>query len=228
MIVGYRPVEIPAVDQRAADGHAVAAEKLGRRMHHYVGAMLDRAQQVRGCKRVVDEERDLRRMSDVGERFQVEHFKARIADRLGKDQSSFRPDGLAHRGVVPRIDEGGRDSEARKGQVQQVAAAAVQGAGGDDVIAGGQQGRDCQVERRLTARGTDTGDTPFECCKALFQGGNRRVGNAAVDVAGAFQVEQRRRVVGVFEDVARGLVDRLGAGSVLWVRALARMHSEGV
>jgi hypothetical protein len=48
-------VELPAVDDDAADRGAVTAEELGRRVHDDVGAVLERAQQERAsgpcCRR---------------------------------------------------------------------------------------------------------------------------------------------------------------------------------
>ena len=40
------PVELAAVDDDAADGRAVAADPLGRRVHHNVGAVLDGADEI--------------------------------------------------------------------------------------------------------------------------------------------------------------------------------------
>lgn len=49
------PVELAAVDDDAADGRAVAPDPLGRRVHHDVGAVLDRAHEVAArAERVVD------------------------------------------------------------------------------------------------------------------------------------------------------------------------------
>lgn len=49
------PVELAAVDDDAADGRAVPADPLGRRVHHDVGAVLDRAYEVAArAERVVD------------------------------------------------------------------------------------------------------------------------------------------------------------------------------
>jgi hypothetical protein len=52
------PVEVAAVDDDAADGGAVAADMLGRRVDDDVGAMFERTVQVRRKRGVVDDERD--------------------------------------------------------------------------------------------------------------------------------------------------------------------------
>lgn len=43
------PIEAAAVDDDAADGRAVPADPLGRRVHHDVGAVVDRAHEVAAC-----------------------------------------------------------------------------------------------------------------------------------------------------------------------------------
>jgi hypothetical protein len=53
-----RPLELPAVDDDTADDRAVAAEELRRRVDDDVGAVLERADEVRRRDRVVDDERD--------------------------------------------------------------------------------------------------------------------------------------------------------------------------
>ena len=53
------PVELARLDDHAAHGRAVAADVLGRRVHHDVGAPLDRPAQVRRGHGVVEHQRDL-------------------------------------------------------------------------------------------------------------------------------------------------------------------------
>ena len=49
-----------------------------------------------------------------------------------------------------------------------------------------------------------------------------------IDVAGAFEIEQRRRVIGIGEDVGGGLVDRHGARAGRRIGALAGVQAERV
>ena len=73
------PVKGPAVDQRTANRNAVAAQELGDRMHDDVGTMLERLEEVRRGKGVVDHERQPGVMCDVGDGRDVHDFQARIA-----------------------------------------------------------------------------------------------------------------------------------------------------
>ena len=64
-LAGRLPVEAAAVDDRAADGDAVAAEPFGDGMHDDVGAELDRAAQIGRGERVVDQQRHAGRVRDL-------------------------------------------------------------------------------------------------------------------------------------------------------------------
>ncbi len=85
-LAGGVPVEPAAVDDDAADGDAVAADPLGRRVHHDVGAELDRPAEERRREGVVDQQRNLRVMRDLRDRGNIEHFEPGIADGLADHQ----------------------------------------------------------------------------------------------------------------------------------------------
>ena len=63
--VAVVPREAAGVDDRAADRGAVAAEVLGGRVHDDVGAVLERAAQVRAGERGVDRQRDAGVVGDL-------------------------------------------------------------------------------------------------------------------------------------------------------------------
>src|SRR3546814_1040117 len=89
------PIEAAAIDQQAAEGEAVAAEPLGRRVQHQVGAQFDRTAEVRCREGAVDEQRQSGRVRHLGHRRDVEHLEPRIAQALGKDEARLRPDRVA-------------------------------------------------------------------------------------------------------------------------------------
>ena len=62
---GPAPVEPAAVDDDAADRDAMAADPFGRRIHHDVGAELDRPAEIGRRKGVVDQQRDFCVMRDL-------------------------------------------------------------------------------------------------------------------------------------------------------------------
>ncbi len=202
------PVEGAAVDQGPGDGDAVAAQELGRRVHDDVGAVLERPAQVGRGEGVVDHQRDRRVVGDLGDRRQVHDLQPRVAQGLAEDQPRLRPDRLGEALRVARVDEGRLDAEAGQRMGEQVVAAAVDRRRRDDVPALTHQGGDAQEQRRLAARRADRPDAALERGQPLLQHRDGRVGDARIDVPGPFQVEQRRRLVGVFEHVGGGLVDR--------------------
>jgi hypothetical protein len=61
----FRPGKAAAVDDRAAEGGAVAAEKLRQRMNGDVRTVVERLEQDRGRDRVVDDKRYTVTMSDL-------------------------------------------------------------------------------------------------------------------------------------------------------------------
>ena len=188
------PVEAAAVDQDAADREAVAAQPLGRRVQHQVGTVLERPAQVGRRESVVDQQRQAVAVRDLGDRGDVQHLEPRIADGLGEQQAGLGPDRRGEGGRVARVDEAGLDAEARQGQLEQVGAAAIERLRGDDVAAGIHERHDREVQRCLAAGGRDGADAALERCHPLLQHRDRRIGDAGVDVAGAFQVEQGRRL----------------------------------
>ena len=165
--------------------------------------------------------RDLRDLRDI------QHFEPGIADGLADHEPRVRLDRRAEFVERARLDEGGGDAEARQRVRQQIDGAAIERGGGDDVIAGIEDGCDRQMQRGHAARRADRADAGFQRGEPLLEHGGRRIGNARVDVAGAFQVEQRRGVVGILEHVGRGLVDRNRAGAGGGIRALAGVQAQG-
>lgn len=78
------------------------------------------------------------------------------------------------------------------------------------------------------ARRADRADAALQRRDALLQDRRGRVGNAAVEMACALQVEEDRGVIGVAEHVGRGLIDRHRARAVDRVRLLAGVQRQGV
>ena len=100
-----REVETAAVDDHAADRDAVAADPFGDRMHHDVGAELDRPAEIRRGEGIVDQQRHAGRVRDFRDLRDVEHFEARIADGLADHEPRVGADGGAEAVEVARLDE---------------------------------------------------------------------------------------------------------------------------
>ena len=95
------------------------------------------------------------------------------------------------------------------------------------MVAGVKERRDGEVQRGHAARGADRADAAFQRGQALFEHRRGRVRNPGVDVACAFEIEQRRGVLGILKNVGCRLVDRDCTRARDGVRMLAGMQTEG-
>ena len=86
------PVEPPRLDDHAAERGAVAAEELGGRVDHDVGAVLDRAAQVGRGHGGVDDQRHAGVVGDLGDAREVGDLAGRVGDHLGEHQLGGRGD----------------------------------------------------------------------------------------------------------------------------------------
>ena len=171
---GGMPVEPAAIDDDAADRDAVAADPFGRRIHHDIGAELDRAAEERRRKGVVDQQRNLRVMRDLRDIRNIQHLKPGIADGLADHKPRIRLDRGAEFIERARLDEGRRDAEARQRVRQQIDGAAIERGGGDDVVAGIEDRRDRQMQRGHAARRADRADAGFQRGEPLLEHRRRR------------------------------------------------------
>ena len=133
-----------AHDHRAADDVGVPAEVLRRRVHHGVGAVLERALVDRSGEGVVD--RDERVAPARHHGGDVDDVEQRVGRRLDPDQ----PRVVGHRGgervEVGLVDHRVAQAPAREHLVDEAEGAAVEVGGDDDVVAG-------LARRRERARG---------------------------------------------------------------------------
>ena len=81
------PAEVAAVDDRAADVHAVAADELRGGVDDDVDAVLDRPEQGRRQHRVVDDHRQAVAVRQVGDPPVIGHVVLRVARRFQVDRA---------------------------------------------------------------------------------------------------------------------------------------------
>ncbi|OIQ75475.1 hypothetical protein GALL_428610 [mine drainage metagenome] len=96
------------------------------------------------------------------------------------------------------------------------------------MIARVQQCRDRQMQRRHAARRADRADAAFQRREPFLEHRRGRVGNPGIDVPSAFQIEQRRGMLGILKDVGSGLIDRDCTSARHGIRMLAGMEAQGV
>ena len=206
----------------------MASDELGRRVHHDVRSPIERPAEVRSGEGVVDHERRAVIVGDFRHRLDVEDVPSGISDGLGVEELGVLLEGALPGGEVVGVDEGELDRELPEVVLELVHRAAVEGARGDDVIAGLEESEESSRLRGDTAREGDSSDAAFEIRHSLFERRHRRVHDAGVGVPVLFEIEVGRGRFRVLEDVARRLEDGNGAGAGVGIRPLARVHLPGV
>ena len=78
--------KLPLSTIDAAHRRAVAAHEFGQRMHHDVGAVLDRPQQDRRRDGVVDDQRNAMPVRHLGQRLDVADVAGGVADALAENR----------------------------------------------------------------------------------------------------------------------------------------------
>ena len=130
--------------------------------------------------------------------------------------------------VVGRVDEGRLDAEAGERHGELVVAPAVEVGRRHDVVAGIEQRHEGHRLGGQLAGGGQRADAALEAGHALLEHRRGRVHDPRVDVPEAVEVEEVGRVVGVLEDVGRGLIERHGTRAGDRVDALAGVQRPGV
>ena len=141
-------------------------------------------------------------------------FAARIADGFAKYRLGLAVDQAAHGVDIAIVGETRFDTETRQGMREQIVGAAVQGRGGDDVVADLRDRHQRVGDGRRTGGYRQRADPPSmaatRCSSTAVVGFD-----PGVDVTRHLQVEQIGAVLSVVERVGRGLID--GNGNALVV-----------
>src|SRR6185369_9643945 len=195
-------------------------------MQDEIGAMIERPHQYRRREGGIDQQGKTGRMRNLRDCRNIEHLETGIADGLCKDEPSLRLDGGAEGSDIARWHEGCRDAKAWQSQLQHVEAAAIQCLRGNDMTAATHQGGNGEMQSRMTTCRRDRTDTAIECGDALFQHSDGRIADTAVDVTGSLEIEQRRGMIAVIEDVRCRLIDRHRASTGGGINLLATMQTQ--
>jgi hypothetical protein len=133
-------------DDRAADDVGVAAEVLRRRVHHGVGAELERALDRGRGERVVDDDLGPA-LHGVDDRLDVHDVQQWVRRRLDPDDGGLGPDRVDQGLEILLVDEVVAQSPAGEDLVDETVGAAVQVVRKDHVVAGLRGRRDQRVRR---------------------------------------------------------------------------------
>ena len=174
---------VAGTEDRAAKRAAVPIDVFGRRIHHDVGAQLERPLENRGGENVVDDDQRAGGMCHPGDRFDVDHGLHRIRGRL--EEHCFR--GSRQR-LLPlvevfSVDEVGVNAPAGEQLVKDQKAGAEQPPSGDYPVAGLQDRCERIENRSHSARRSPGCLCTLEQPQPLFEHRNCRVAVSRVDVA---------------------------------------------
>ena len=106
--------------------------------------------------------------------------------------------------------------------------AAIEGAGGNDVIASAGNGGHRKMHRRLPAGGCDRPHPAFQSADALFKHGIGGVRQARIDMPGALDVEEPHGEIRVREHKRRRLIDGRRPRPGRRIRTLPRVQRQRI
>ncbi len=218
-------VERPGVDHDPAEHRALPGEELARRVHDDVRPVLDRAQQVRGGERVVDDQRQPVSVRDARDGGEVDQVVAGVGNRLAEQHARVGRDPPGPLvGVVGVLDEVGLDPQSGQVLQEQPARPLVDARRGQDALPRGDEGEHRHRDRRLPARHEQRLRASLEVRHLAFGGVRRRVAVAGVRVPLA-RAEVRPRLLEVVEPEPRREEDgrRARAHAAGTARGVARV-----
>ena len=123
----------------AHHGVGVAGHVLGERVHHDVGAQIERRLQVGRTERVIDGQQRPGLLGHGGGGPDVDDVEQRVSRCLNPDELGLRADFFAHRAHVAHRHEVKLDAVGRENFGEEAVGAAVEVVGADDLVAGLEQ-----------------------------------------------------------------------------------------
>ncbi len=136
----------------------------------------------RGGEHVVDDELGAMRLGDLGDGLDVDQLERRVGRRLDEHHLGVRPHRLLEIGGVAPIDQRRGHAQARHQVLDDVAAAAEQRAGRDDMVAGAHLAHHRIGDRRHAGGEGARRLGAFEQRHAVLEHVERRVREARVVV----------------------------------------------
>ena len=223
------PVELSAVDDDTPQRTAMSADELGGGVQHDIGTMLNGTNEERRSERVVDEERDIVTVSNLGQAVDISNVGVGVSEGLGIKSPGLGQDGSLYGLQVAHVDDGVLHSKVGQSMGDEVERAAIEIVGSHDMVARQQDILQGQSDGSGTRRHGQSGHATLKGSHPLLEHTLCGVGESAIDVAGIAQAETVGSMLRVAEHIGCGLVDRHRAGIGCWVGLLLTyMELEGL
>ena len=221
------PIEVAAVDNAAPHRRGMAVHVLGGGVGHDVGSPLEGPAVDGGGEGVVDDEGYAVGVSHAGEAFNVEHVATGVGDGFAEEAFRVGTECFFYLFIGSvGVDKGAFDAHLLHGHAEEVERAAVDGAGGDEMVAGFADVEHGIEAGGLSAGGEHGGDSAFELG---YLGGYGVVGGVlqtSVEITAVLEVEQTRHLFAVVIFEGGALVDGEHAGLAL-LGLPSGLHTEG-
>ena len=188
-----RPLEVPAVDDRAADVRAVPTDEFRRGVDDDIHPVIDRAQKQRRHHRIVADERDRAvrcGVGSVGDRLDIRDVVLGVAERLHVDEARVLVDEPMDGLGLARVEEADLDAEVFEGLREERVRAAVEARARDEVLPAMADRENRSRDGALTAREAEPRDATVERGQALLEDIHRGVHDPGVDVSEFGQPEE--------------------------------------
>ncbi len=170
-------------------------------MHHDVGTVFNRANQIRSTEGVVDHQRNLVLVSDFGDSVDIRNVGMRVAESFDKDELRVFLDGGFDALEVVSVDEGRFDTEVTERMLQQVESTTVNRALDNHVVTTAGKSRDGVSNSSGTRGDSESGNATFEGSNTFFENTLSGVVDTAVNITTGLQGKAVCSILGVMENV---------------------------
>ena len=168
-------------------------------------------------------------LGDLGDGVDVGDVGVGVAERLEIDDRGVVLDGALDLVQVMSVDKRGLDAKLGERMLQQVVGATVDGLLSHHVVTGLGKSLQGIGDGSSTGGDGETCHATLECGDTVLEDALGGVGQTAVDVTNIGKAKAVGGVLGVAEHIARGLVDRHGAGVGCGIGALlANVKLQGI
>lgn len=185
----------------------MTADELCGGVDDNVGTMFDRTDEERRAESIVDDEDDIMAVGDLGDGVKISDIGIGVSEGLGVDDLCLGEDGSFEGSEVVDVDDCILNALSGKSVGDEIVGTAIKVVGRYDMVAWEKDVLEGVSDCRGTRGDSQTCHTTFESRYAVFKNALSGVGETAVDVTRVTESEAVGGVLGIAEDVGRGLVD---------------------